>query len=380
MKSVGLITEYNPFHNGHLYHAQQSKLQSDAEISIAIMSGNFVMRGEPAIYNKFLRTNMALSGVDLVVELPAIASLSSSDYFATFAIKVAHYLDIDTIAFGSEINDISRLENVASNINSLEQSSYFQDLIKQGNSYAKIVHDLIDDQQVLRSPNNILGVAYIKAINNIAPTIKRIAIQRQSTAHHDQEIKHDSFASGSAIRHALLNKENTWKDVVPSDIKQLYETPHLLKEQTFNFIKYNILSRSSEELSHIYTMSEGFEHRLKSNIQNAQDFDTFMSLIKTKRFTYTHIQRVLMQILLNINKSDFDDEIRGVRILGMNQRGQQYLKHLKKQFPNRFYVTNINKETASLFKNEIKATHIYNLISGQRANDFNTPVIINKKN
>lgn len=219
MKSVGLITEYNPFHNGHLYHAQQSKLQSDAEISIAIMSGNFVMRGEPAIYNKFLRTKMALSGVDLVVELPAIASLSSSDYFATFAIKVAHYLDIDTIAFGSEINDISRLENVASNINSLEQSSYFQDLIKQGNSYAKIVHDLIDDQQVLRSPNNILGVAYIKAISNIAPTIKRIAIQRQSTAHHDQEIKHDNFASGSAIRHALLNKENTWKDVVPKRYK-----------------------------------------------------------------------------------------------------------------------------------------------------------------
>ena len=142
---------------------------------------------------------MALSGVDLVVELPPIASLSSSDYFATFAIKVAHYLDIDTIAFGSEINDISRFENVASNINSLEQSSYFQDLIKQGNSYAKIVHDLIDDQQVLRSPNNILGVAYIKAISNIAPTIKRIAIQRQSTAHHDQEIKHDNFASGSLL-------------------------------------------------------------------------------------------------------------------------------------------------------------------------------------
>lgn len=126
MKSVGLITEYNPFHNGHLYHAQQSKLQSDAEISIAIMSGNFVMRGEPAIYNKFLRTKMALSGVDLVVELPTIASLSSSDYFATFAIKVAHYLDIDTIAFGSEIDNLARLEKVATNINALEQSSLFK--------------------------------------------------------------------------------------------------------------------------------------------------------------------------------------------------------------------------------------------------------------
>ena len=125
MKSVGLITEYNPFHNGHLYHAQQSKLQSDAEISIAIMSGNFVMRGEPAIYNKFYVLRW-LYRVDLVVELPTIASLSSSDYFATFAIKVAHYLDIDTIAFGSEIDNLARLEKVATNINALEQSSLFK--------------------------------------------------------------------------------------------------------------------------------------------------------------------------------------------------------------------------------------------------------------
>ena len=123
MKSVGLISEYNPFHNGHLYHAQQSKIQSDAEISIAIMSGNFVMCVNPQSTTNF--TKMALSGVDLVVELPTIASLSSSDYFATFAIKVAHYLDIDTIAFGSEIDNLARLEKVATNINALEQSSLF---------------------------------------------------------------------------------------------------------------------------------------------------------------------------------------------------------------------------------------------------------------
>ena len=110
---------------------------------------------------------MALSGVDLVVELPTIASLSSSDYFATFAIKVAHYLDIDTIAFGSEIDNLARLEKVATNINALEQSSLFQDLIKQGKHYAKIIDDLVEDPDVLRSPNNILGVAYIKAINTM---------------------------------------------------------------------------------------------------------------------------------------------------------------------------------------------------------------------
>lgn len=131
MKSVGLITEYNPFHNGHLYHAQQAKLQSNADVSIAIMSGNFVMRGEPAFYNKFVRTQMALSGVDLIVELPTIATLSSSDYFAQLGIKVADYLDIDAIAFGSELADVTRLENVAKNIIELEDSSHFQELIKE---------------------------------------------------------------------------------------------------------------------------------------------------------------------------------------------------------------------------------------------------------
>ena len=103
-----------------------------------------------------------------------------------------------------------------------------------------------------------------------------------------------------------------------------------------------------------------------------------MSLVKTKRFTYTHIQRVLMQLLLNIKKDAFKEDIEAVRILGMTPQGQQYLKCLKKKFPNRSYVTNVNKKTATLFENEIKATHIYNLISGKEANDFNTPVIINK--
>lgn len=378
MKSVGLITEYNPFHNGHFYHAQQAKLQSNADVSIAIMSGNFVMRGEPAFYNKFVRTQMALSGVDLVVELPTIATLSSSDYFAQLGIKVADYLNIDAIAFGSEIADITRLENVATNISELEQSPHFQKLIKEGHSYAKIIHELIEDQDILQTPNNILGVAYLKAISQFAPTIQGIAIQRVSSAHHDKAIKHEIFASGSSIRQSILNENNNWKTVVPSEIKNLYGQPHLLKEDTFQMIKYNLLSRSAEELSTIYTMSEGLEHRLKAHIQEASNFETFMSLIKTKRFTYTHLQRVLMQILLNVTKDDYNSGINSVRILGMNQTGQQYLKYLKSQFPERQFVTNVNKKTAHLFKNEIKATQIYNLLSGQTAHDFNTPVIRQK--
>ena len=177
---------------------------------------------------------------------------------------------------------------------------FFQDLIKQGKHYAKIIDDLVEDPDVLRSPNNILGVAYIKAINTIDPTINKMLFNANLPRIMIKTLNM-TFASGSAIRRALINNNHIWKDVVPSNITCLYEKPHLLKQQTFNFIKYNILSRSSTELSQIYTMSEGFEHRLKANIR-APDFDTLMSLVKTKRFTYTHIQRVLMQLLLNIKK------------------------------------------------------------------------------
>lgn len=375
MKSVGLITEYNPFHNGHAYHAQQAKLQSNAEISIAIMSGNFVMRGEPAIYNKFLRTQMALSNVDLVVELPLIASLSSSDYFAQVAIQVAHYLDVDTIAFGSETPDITRLKNAANEIINLEHSPTFNQKIKEGNSYAKIVNDLISDNTLLKLPNNILAVSYLKAIQQFAPRIKGLAIQRVQAPHHDTTIEKAPFASGTAIRQALISQESQWTMVVPSSIKGLYTTPHLTKEDTFSFIKYHILSHSTHEMAHIYTMSEGLEHRLKKYINQATSFESFMSLIKTKRFTYTHLQRILMQILLQIKKEDYVQSISAVRILGMSRHGQKYLKYLKTKFPERQFITNVNKASAHFFKNEIKATDIYNLLSGQKKNDFNTPVI-----
>lgn len=375
MKSVGLITEYNPFHNGHAYHAQQAKVQSDAEISIAIMSGNFVMRGEPAIYNKFLRTQMALSNVDLVVELPLIASLSSSDYFAQIAVQVARYLDVNTIAFGSETPDITRLKNVANEIINLEHSSTFNQKVKEGSNYAKIINDLISDNTLLKMPNNILAITYLKAIQQFAPHMKGLAIQRVHAHHHDATIETSSFASGSAIRQSLITQETQWTTVVPSSIQSLYTTPHLTKEDTFSLIKYHILSHSIHEMAHIYTISEGLEHRLKKYINQATSFESFMSLLKTKRFTYTHLQRILMQILLNVKKEDSIQSISAVRILGMNRRGQSYLKQLKTKFPERQFITNINKTSAHFFKNEIKSTDIYNLLSGQQKNDFNTPVI-----
>ncbi|MBO1198605.1 nucleotidyltransferase [Staphylococcus simiae] len=375
MKSVGLITEYNPFHNGHQHHIIQSKKISQADVTVAIMSGNFVMRGEPAIYNKFTRATMALSSVDLVVELPLIASLSSSDYFAQLAVKVADYLDIDCIVFGSESGNIELLKKLSQQLSMIEQSDEFNTKLKQGKSYPRIISELLNHHQALQSPNNMLGLSYLKAINQLAPHIEAQTVSRQQSSHHDTNIHHNHFASGTSIRKSLFNNNDEWKNVVPTTIQKLYQQPHMHINHVFEYLQYQIEASEQSDLTPIYTMSEGFENRLKSKIKDATNLKHFVELLKTKRYTYTHIQRLLMNVLLNIKQQDVSTHINGVRILAMNEQGRAYLKLLKSKFPERVFATNINKSNRHLFKNEIKSTTIYNLISGQTQHDFNTPVI-----
>lgn len=375
MKSVALVTEYNPFHNGHLYHAQQSKSITNSDISIVIMSGNFVMRGQPAIYNKFTRAKMALRAVDLVVELPAYASVSAGQYFAKTAVQIADYLNVSHLSFGSESGNMDDFLSLAQSIDKIEQSPLFLEKLKEGKSYPRILSELITDNDLLSSPNNTLGLSYVRAIQTYAPSIQPWTISRFQSAHHDNEISHQTFASGTSIRQSLMNQTDLWKDVVPCEIHKHYERPHISIEDTFNYLKYAILSQDATSLAQIYTMSEGIENRILQTIEQATSFEHLMTLLKTKRYTYTHIQRLLMNILLNFKKHDEPASINAVRILGMSERGQQYLKQIKKSFPERNFVTQVNKQNANLFTNEIHATKIYNLISGQTANDFNTPVI-----
>lgn len=186
MKSVGLITEYNPFHNGHLFHATLSKQRSETNVTIAIMSGNFRMRGEPAIYHKFKRTEMALSAVDLVVELPLIGSLSSSDTFAEIAIKTAQYLDIDIISFGSESASLKDLQYLATQMIDYEKHPDFKEKLKQGKSYPRILSELTHNDTLLQSPNNILGISYLKAMQQFAPHMSALTIKREGSLHHQK--------------------------------------------------------------------------------------------------------------------------------------------------------------------------------------------------
>ncbi|MFW0760173.1 nucleotidyltransferase [Staphylococcus cohnii] len=375
MKSVALVTEYNPFHNGHLYHAQTSKSITDSEISIAIMSGNFVMRGQPAIYNKFIRTRMALSAVDLVIELPAVAALSAGQYFAETAVQIASYVDVDHLSFGSESGDIDSFHELQKDISKIEQTSEFSMKLKEGKSYPRILSELLNNHTLLSSPNNTLGVSYMRAIQKLAPHIKPWTISRESSHHHDFNISNLNFASGTAIRNALQTQNDLWKSVVPNSIQQLYQEPHATVEDTFPYIKYAILSHTTNSLKNIYTMSEGLENRILDKIRYASSFEHLMSLIKTKRYTYTHIQRILMNILLNFQHHDKHNDIKAVHILGMSSKGQQYLKYLKRKFPERHFITQLNQQNAHLFEQEIHSTHIYNLLSNRTETDFNTHVL-----
>ncbi|MEP9851646.1 nucleotidyltransferase [Staphylococcus aureus] len=375
MKSVALVTEYNPFHNGHLYHAQKSKSITETEVSIAIMSGNFVMRGQPAIYNKFTRTRMALHAVDLVVELPAFAALSAGQYFAETAVQVADYLDVNHLSFGSESGDINAFLSLAQEMDKVEDSPQFIEKSKEGKSYPRIISELISNNILLSSPNNTLGISYVRAIQKCAPTIQPWTISREQSAHHDESINNLNFASGTSIRKSIQSGDKQWQNVVPESAKDHYVLPHLSIDETFNYIKYAILSSDAHTLKQIHTMSEGLEHRLLHYISEATSFEHLMTLIKTKRYTYTHIQRLLMNTLLNFKQQDKPSKINAVRILGMSQNGQKYLKHIKNKFPERHFITQINKQNAHYFPSEIHATQMYNFLSTQTETDFNTPVI-----
>ncbi|WP_251516179.1 MULTISPECIES: nucleotidyltransferase [Staphylococcus] len=376
MKSVALITEYNPFHNGHLYHAKKAKSMTDADVSIAIMSGQFVMRGEPAIFNKFIRTNMALQAVDLVVELPALASLSAGPYFATSGVKIADYLEANHLVFGSESGDIDAFKSLSTELSHIEQSTEFLKKSKEGKSYPRIIDELMPDTTLLSSPNNILGLSYVKAINNEESEMKPWTIKRVHSDHHNSTIANNTFASGTAIRKSIFDGNELWQHVTPFPHTLINSAPPITSEDTFNFLKYAILTHSVNELKQIYTMSEGFEYRLKGYIKKANSFGELVNMLKTKRYTHTHIQRLLMNVLLNNQKNDYLEVIPAVRILGMNATGQAYLKYLKQSFPERNFITQVNQKNNHFFKNEIHATEIYNLLSPQlEQTDFNTPVI-----
>nr|WP_307774629.1 nucleotidyltransferase [uncultured Cetobacterium sp.] len=376
LSGVGIVVEYNPFHNGHRYHCLKAKEYGD--VVIAVMSGNFVQRGEPAIVNKWERAKMALnSGVDIVVELPTFYSVQSAEIFSIGSVGILNKLGVDKIVFGSESGDVKKLIKISK----IEEGDEFKESIKlhlkSGLSYPTAYSKALESCGVTKEvqSNDILGVEYIKAIDYWGSSIKPIAIKREKAGYYT-EGEVEGISSATGIR-KMLYEETDFKNVVPditySKLMGLYESGKVANLKDFYpYIRYKIISER-ENIEKIQDVEEGYSVKLYNSAMKHKKFDEFFEEIKTKRYTIGRVQRILIHILLNITKKvtqEVKKEIPYIQVLGFTENGRKYIKELKKKDEEIKILTSLknikrilkNSEREKLELNEASG-RIYSLIN-----------------
>ena len=391
---LGIIAEYNPFHNGHLHHLNESKKITNSDYCIAIMSGNFTQRGEVSIVDKWEKARMAMAnGIDLVIELHTLYAISSAENFASGAIKILNSLGIvNYISFGSESNDISLLDDIA-NVLAFEPVQYKTLLsheLARGESYPKArenavmmyLNDVRRFANVLSSPNNILGIEYLKALKRQKTNIQPVTIKREGAKYNDTTIPRGSrFASATAIRNLCESTE----DITPLQ-RFVPETTFDILEENIkkgNFVKnlsafdkeiiYTLRKMSTAEIANLPDVSEGLEFALKNAANHCNSVVELLSIIKSKRYTQTRLQRILLYAILGITKKDMEISISiptpYVRVLGFNDRGQELLSRISKKNKKLEIITSVKKfmdkkgidNLKLLMDKDIWATDVYTL-------------------
>ena len=380
MKACGLIVEYNPFHHGHAYHIQEAKKETGADCMIAVMSGAFLQRGEPAIIDKFHRTKAALSaGIDIVIELPYAFAVQNSDLFAKGAVQSLDEIGVSSICFGSESGDISHF--IDSYKTFKEKAPIYQKTLHHylrtgmsfpeasRHAYQKI--GLTTREMNLAQPNNILGFSYVKAILEHNLPIEATTIKRTKNDYHDTSIT-NPIASATSIRKQLLENHHITsviKETIPEGtIQQLQQYKEIAGkwhtwEDYFQLLHYRVLTMSLEELRAIHGVDEGLEHRIKKTARKAISFNDWVQAIKTKRYTWTRLQRMFVHILTNTTKKDIAEinkqaSVPYIRLLGLTQTGRTYLNVQKKQTDIPI-ITKPSRKMDPLFFLEEKASNAY---------------------
>jgi predicted nucleotidyltransferase len=398
MKIVGLVVEYNPFHNGHLYHLNKSKEVTNATHSIAVMSGNFLQRGEPALFDKYTRAQIAVSnGVDLVVELPSLFACQSAEIFSHGAVALLNSLNcIDSICFGSEEGDIDILYQIANILTN--EPTEFKDTLKayldEGLLFAvarsKALYDYISSNNlldipeeklntILNSSNNILGIEYIKSLIRLNSNIEPYTITRIKSE-YNSEIISSNICSATAIRKVLKDsfELSDISNVVP--YHTLYAIENSIKkefnpmfdEYYFDIIK-QIIVRDINNLNSYFDVNEGIENKIYKSVFTSNSLDSLQQDIKSKRYTLTRVKRILNNILLGITKEDMNkvksiSYIPYVRVLAFNDKGREIIKQIKLNsdicIVNKFANIDFNSDTLfeTLINYDIKASNMYNLI------------------
>lgn len=359
MKAVGIIVEYNPFTNGHMYHLKQAKLLTGADIVIAVMSSNFVQRGEPAIISKEQRVNIALdAGIDIVVELPFLYTVENADFFAFGAVNILADLGVKNIVFGSETGNTAEFlaKYNSSSIVQPHLDFLIKDFMNEGLSYPAAMNKALKEIDCfqLETPNDILGFAYQKVINEQNLNIKIMTIKR-NVDYHDENLC--ELASASSLRKAI--KEG--KELSAYTPFPYINNFHYL-EDYFDMLKNTLIMSSPEELSSYHLINEGVEYLFKKKIIESNSMNEFIKKCISKRYTAARIKRMIIHILAKTNKKEAKDYLSSkppyIRILGINQKGEAYLKEKRKEIPtpviNRFEgkkypLLNLERRTTYLY-------------------------------
>ncbi|MBQ9280263.1 MAG: nucleotidyltransferase [Clostridia bacterium] len=410
MNICGIIAEYNPFHNGHLHHIEETKRITGSDAVVAIMSGNFIQRGVPALFDKWTRANMALqNGIDLVIELPLYYATSSAEYFAQGSVSLLDGLGvINNISFGSNTDDIDTLKRIA-NVLYLEPEKYKKMLeseLKRGTSYPmarsnalknflKKEYDAKYIADILMDPNNILGIEYLKALLTSNSQIKPVAVLRKGGDYNSKTVVNHT-CSATAIREFLEKGDlKTVEDVMPKSSFDILNQ-EILNGRAPMFLRhfeseilYALRKSSTEELASIADVTEGLENLLKKAAAEGTELEGFIDIIKTKRYTRTRIQRILLHTLLDIRKCEIEDykyNPQYIRVLGFTKNGEKVLSQISNN-SNLPIITSPSKYLKSatpigkmMLEKDILGTNIYTLgyqIPKYRSMnlDYTTPVI-----
>ena len=389
-KVLGIIAEYNPFHNGHLYHINESKKAVNADYVVAIISGNFVQRGDTSLVDKWSKAEMAIkNGADLVIELPLLYSISSAENFAEGGIKMLNsFNSVDYISFGSELCDVNTLNEFADVLfhEPKEFVSVLNHELSKGFSYPKArenallmyLNDIRKYANILSSPNNILAIEYLKALKKYKSSIVPVSINRNKVDYNSTEIV-DGFASATAIRKiAMTNDVWSLRQAMPkSSFDIMYDC--LRSGKTVSSLSkfekeiiYNLRKMSVSEIANLPDVSEGLEYSIKNAANSCNTIDELISIVKSKRYTTTRLRRILVYCLLGITKKDIQDSRKVIpyaRVLGFNDKGKELLSGISHANPKldivtsvkRYMETSNNRILKNMLAKDIFATDIYTL-------------------
>ena len=417
MKVAGIIAEYNPFHNGHAYHIEEVRKQTGADYVIAIMSGNFVQRGAPAIVDKWTRTKMALlGGADLVIELPVVAATASAETFARCGVSILNAMGVVThLGFGCETDDLDLLWKLADLF--VEEPAEYQgllaDYLKKGMTYpaarAQAAMEYFPQlQSVLNAPNNILAIEYLKALKQSGSTMKLCAILRKGNDYHDEHLSGE-LSSATAIRNKIATMDRMETDhavatlaylesVIPQKglaiLQDALKVARPMHTEDFsNLLQYKLCleANSKESFLNYADVKEELANRIQNLLEEYKSFDGFVELLKTKNMTFTSISRGLIHILLDVKKTDMNCLIGTnyapyARVLGFRREAAALLHGLKESsIP---VITQIAKEqdklsddALRLLQLDIASSHIYNFMKENKSgfvtgkNEYRTPLV-----